>query len=588
LGGGGGDKTHFAETPASEIGRDFSPGTTGSQSIRALAPGICIRFSTATATLSLAIIAAISAQAQTPPAAPSLATQIAALISPPDVSRDHWGILVTTLDGTPIYALNEAQLFQPDSNAKLFTTAAAIALLGPDKTFETRVAARRVSDTFPTTLDGDIVLIGGGDPNLSARSVPYELPAQRLSKPSSQASLPPDPLRYLAGLADQVAAKGLKVVTGDVIGDDTLFPWEPYPMGWAIDDTIWGYGAPVSALSVNDNQLQVTITPGADRSRAPTVSVLPALAYYLLDTSDLLTSAAGTGSHISIDRPPGSKVLLLSGGIAMDSPPDIEEVAIADPAEYAAAALKEMLEARGIEVGGKATARHWISGSGGLAQEARQTALFYPIYPRRGFYCGDCGRQQLEAGEEVIATHTSASLLDDLTITNKVSQNLHAEILLRHLGKELTPVGSSEEGTRVVREFLIRAGLDPNDFLFYDGSGLSGHDLVSPRAIAKLLSYAAHDPKTGAPQPWFADWKASLPVGGVDGSLDFRFTKPPLKGHVFAKTGTHSEGRALSGYLDCASGRTVIFSILVNNHLPGSNVDRDAMDKIVAAIAAAE
>ena len=115
-----------------------------------------------------------------------------------------------------------------------------------------------------------------------------------------------------------------------------------------------------------------------------------------------------------------------------------------------------------------------------------------------------------------------------------------------------------------------------------------GHDLVTPRAIAKLLSYAAHDPKTGAPQPWFADWKASLPIGGVDGTLSDRFTKPPLKGHVFAKTGTHSEGRALSGYLDTASGRTVIFSILVGNHLPGDNSDRDVMDKIVAAIAAAE
>jgi D-alanyl-D-alanine carboxypeptidase/D-alanyl-D-alanine-endopeptidase (penicillin-binding protein 4) len=124
--------------------------------------------------------------------------------------------------------------------------------------------------------------------------------------------------------------------------------------------------------------------------------------------------------------------------------------------------------------------------------------------------------------------------------------------------------------------------------VFYDGSGLSGHDLVTPRAIAKLLSYVAHDPKTGTPQPWFAAWKASLPVGGVDGTLADRFTAAPLKGHVFAKTGTMGEANALSGYLDCASGQTVIFSILVGNHLPGDSADRDAMDKIVAAIAAAE
>jgi D-alanyl-D-alanine carboxypeptidase/D-alanyl-D-alanine-endopeptidase (penicillin-binding protein 4) len=144
------------------------------------------------------------------------------------------------------------------------------------------------------------------------------------------------------------------------------------------------------------------------------------------------------------------------------------------------------------------------------------------------------------------------------------------------------------EGARVVRQFLVNSDIDPKDFVFYDGSGLSGYDLVTPRAIANLLSFAAHDPKTGQPQPWFAAWKDSLPIGGVDGTLADRFTKAPLKGHVFAKTGTHSEGRALSGYLDCASGQTVIFSILDENHLPGDNADRDAMDKIVAAIAAAE
>jgi len=291
---------------------------------------------------------------------------------------------------------------------------------------------------------------------------------------------------------------------------------------------------------------------------------------------------------VYIDRVPGSKILQVSGWIAFDSP-DVEEIAIADPAEYAATALKSMLEARGVEVRGKALARHWIANSHAFAQEANQTAWLFPIYPRPGgLYCSNCGRPQLNAGETVIATHRSASLLDDVMVTNKVSQNLHAEILLRDLGEWLTTMGSTEEGVRVVREFLERAGIDPNDFVFYDGSGLSSYDLVTPRAIAKLLSYAAHDPKTGQPQPWFAAWKDSLPIGGVDGTLADRFTKASLKGHVFAKTGTHSEGRALSGYLDCASGQTVIFSILVENHLPGDTADRDAMDNIVAAIAAAE
>lgn len=131
----------------------------------------------------------------------------------------------------------------------------------------------------------------------------------------------------------------------------------------------------------------------------------------------------------------------------------------------------------------------------------------------------------------------------------------------------------------MVRAFLEGAGIDKDDFVFFDGSGLSGHDLVTPRATVRLLQYAAG-------QPWFADWKASLPIGGEDGTLAWRFAKPPLKGHVFAKTGTLGEARVLSGYLECASGKTVIFSIMVGNHAPHSHADESVMDKIVAAIAA--
>ena len=152
--------------------------------------------------------------------------------------------------------------------------------------------------------------------------------------------------------------------------------------------------------------------------------------------------------------------------------------------------------------------------------------------------------------------------------------------ILHQLGAAIGTEGSTVQSARVVRAFLEQAGIDKDDFVFYDGSGLSGHDLVTPRATVRLLQYAMG-------QPWFADWKKSLPVGGLDGSLEARFAKAPLAGHVFAKTGTLGEARALSGYVDCASGRTVIFSIMVGNHAPGSNADRDVMDKVVAAIAAA-
>ena len=176
--------------------------------------------------------------------------------------------------------------------------------------------------------------------------------------------------------------------------------------------------------------------------------------------------------------------------------------------------------------------------------------------------------------------HPSWTLLEDVVVTNKESQNLHAELLLRQLGKAYGRDGSIAQGARVVHQFFLNAGVDQDDFVFYDGSGLSGHDLVTPRAVVTLLRYAST-------QPWFEDWKSSLPVGGVDGSLINRFTKAPLKGHVFAKTGTLGEARALGGYVQCASGRTVIISILVGNHTPGTNGDREVMDRMVAAIAAA-
>jgi serine-type D-Ala-D-Ala carboxypeptidase/endopeptidase (penicillin-binding protein 4) len=167
-----------------------------------------------------------------------------------------------------------------------------------------------------------------------------------------------------------------------------------------------------------------------------------------------------------------------------------------------------------------------------------------------------------------------------VVVTNKVSQNLHAELLLRQLGAARGRDGTIAQGARVVRQFLLSAGIDKDDFVFFDGSGLSGHDLVTPRATARLLQYASG-------QPWFADWKSSLPVGGVDGSLEGRFTKAPLKGKVWAKTGSLGEARALSGYVECASGRMAVFSVMVGNHLPQTNADREVMDRIVAAVAAA-
>ncbi len=514
-----------------------------------------------------------------------LAQTIARLLADPAVARDHWGLAVIGMDGAPIYSLNDGQLFQPASNAKLFTTAAAMALLGPQTTYQTKLL---VHGAFAggAKLTGDLVLVGAGDANLSGRVLPYMPPSALQIQPS----LPADPLRYLEDMADQAAASGLKAVTGGIIGDDTVFPWQPYASDWAIDDAVWGYGAPVSGLSINDNQIKVTVTPGASAGVSATVAFDPAVPYYTPALS-VTTGARKTTSAVQMERTPESKTLRIYGTIAAGAQPEVEEIAIDDPAEYAAIALKAMLEARGITVTGRARARHRILlDTEGFHHEsfmaldtAGQQNSPQTIPPQQIIDPPDDAQYEVAAARgqvTTLATHTSAPLLQDVVVTNKVSQNLHAELFLRQLGVARAVDGTAAQGARVVRTFVVGAGIDKDDFVFFDGSGLSGHDLVTPRAIARLLQYASG-------QPWFADWKSSLPIGGVDGSLQSRFTTSPLKGNVFAKTGTLGEARALSGYVVCASGRTVIFSMMAGNHLPQTSADREAMDKIVAAIAAA-
>jgi D-alanyl-D-alanine carboxypeptidase/D-alanyl-D-alanine-endopeptidase (penicillin-binding protein 4) len=230
-----------------------------------------------------------------------------------------------------------------------------------------------------------------------------------------------------------------------------------------------------------------------------------------------------------------------------------------------------MLLARGVQVGGTARAQHRLTSdtTDFLSGQAQPIAL-HPISVENV--------QANDVGQTLLASHVSPPLGDDLVVTNKVSQNLHAEITLRTLGKLESSDGSLLEGTRVVRQFLVTAGVLPGDFVLFDGCGLSVQDLVTPRAFTTLLAYAAR-------QSWGEAFRTSLPVGGVDGSLSTRFKQPLLDGKVFAKTGTLGEARALSGYVVAASGQTVAFSIMCTDHNPSLPADRLAMDKIVAAIA---
>jgi serine-type D-Ala-D-Ala carboxypeptidase/endopeptidase (penicillin-binding protein 4) len=518
------------------------------------------------ALFSLALSYGIAACQTAPgvPVLPPLAQQVAALLTQPAVARDHWGVQVTTLDGTVLYSLNEGQLFQPASNTKLFTTAAAMALLGPTKTFQTVVAI--TSPIKKGILHGNLYLVGGGDANFGSQNVPYVSPSARPKGPQA----PPTGIPNIDDLADQVVAKGISRIEGDILGDDSLYERRPYPPDWSWDDLVWGYGAPVSALTIHDNAMQI-------RAGSGTAAVIPDLSYYSISNHVGITSEPTRDcDSLRFSRLPGSKQLTIEGSLPDKALPCSETIAIDDPAEYAAMALKSALEKRGVRVSGSAKAWHNDAETGGRS-EVSIDGLPLPSAESKS---DGCAMIVLDGPRvDVIAQHSSPSLAADVTLTNKVSQNLHAELMLQNMAQ--IDCDSSGAYPKVVRQFLINAGLDSHDFVFFDGSGLSSHDLVTPRATAKLLQFATT-------QPWFSAWKASLPIGGEDGTLENRFPRPPLKDHLFAKTGTLGEARALSGYLDAASGRTVILSIMVGNHLPGDNSDREVMDKIVALIAAAE
>jgi len=510
------------------------------------------------------------ASADAPPATgtPTLAAQIAAILAPPDVARDHWGIAVTTLDGTPIYALNEAQLFQPDSNAKLFTTAAALALLGPFRTFQTVVAI--TAPIKKGVLHGNLYLVGGGDANFGVQDVPYLSPAARPKPPLP----PPATIPDIDNLADQIVAKGIQRIEGDILGDDSLYKWRPYPHDWSWDDLVWGYGAPLSALTIHDNAVEIRAASGSN-------AFVPDLPYYAISNHVGVTySTTRDCDSLHFSRFPGSKEVNIEGALPDKAPPCPESISIDDPAEYAAIALKAALEKRGVRVLGSAKPWHNDAESGERSPISIDGLPHANPAPKSGIEgCFEIVNDGPDVN--VIAQHSSPPLTADVTFTNKVSQNLHAELILRLLGKTLGSDGSIEQGTRVVRQFLTTAGVSDDDFFLFDGSGLSANDRVAPRAFTQLLAYASH-------QPWGTPWRNTFPTAGIDGTLAGRFKNSPLKGHLWAKTGTLNETNALSGYLAANTGQTVAFSIMVNGHRPGSQSELQAIDRIAEAIAASE
>src|SRR3990172_5012854 len=212
-----------------------------------------------------------------------LGQQILALLEAEGARQAHWGIEIVSLkDGKELVGWNEDKLFVPASTAKLFVAATAITRLGPDFRYLTTVeSAQSVGEAG--RLPGDLVLVGRGDPNLSGRLLPYNGRTQR----------PDSPTKDYEDLAAQIAAKGVRTVEGNLVADDSYFVWEPLGAGWEVDDLMWNYGAPVSALAINDNVLFLTVLPGMV-GRPAAVSLEPMVSYYELDNRVMTLPRRGT------------------------------------------------------------------------------------------------------------------------------------------------------------------------------------------------------------------------------------------------------------------------------------------------------
>ena len=440
----------------------------------------------------------------------------------------RFGIVVTDEGGRELIAIDPDGRYIPASNTKMFTTAAAFWTLSdldrPDPTGGTAVRLD-ATDRGPA----DVVIEGHGDARLS-----------------SAADCTVD---CLATLADAVAAKTR--VVHDVVGDDSRYPDERWSQGMSWNNIPTRSGTATSALTLDDNEMVATVTPGT----AGTTPVVAMAAYFTLDNR--LTTLAAGARGVSVDRAPNLRRVRLTGSVAAGSKPERLRMGIDDPADYAAWVFAGMLRARGVRVTGTSTARHRPLDASDDPALRRGTPPVRPPSPAP------------------LAMVTPAPLIEDLTTINKVSQNLHAELMLRRVGL-VAGTGSVADGLLRVRAMLAAAGVPRADYDFSDGSGMSTYNRVAPRGVAIFLRWVAA-------QPWGAAWRATLPVGGE--AMLKRFAGSPLDHKVFAKTGTLNATTALSGYMVARSGATLTFATYANDVPEGADAAGAVTDvlKLIAA-----
>lgn len=463
---------------------------------------------------------------------PLLQKAITDIIEQPKFATTRWGILIESLDRKRVlFSRHATHLFVPASNLKLYTTAAALVHLGPSYRFRTSVYSASSPDSRGI-ITGDVILYGRGDPNLSSRA-------------GLGGTLTP-----LDHLAEQLHRAGLREIRGDIVGDESYFTGPPLGVAWEWDDLQWSYGSEVSALSVDDNSIALTILPGQAPGQPARIFVSPESAYVTV-INQAVTTAADAPQQIHIRRGLEDNRLEIWGTIPTGSEGYRGYIAVHKPALYAATLFAESLARRGIKLTGRI--RH------ADARLRRHDPLNLSTLKELAFV-------------------ESIPLAEELRIVNKISQNLHTELLLRTLGAVVAQDGTAEKGISLIQQLLKTANARRQGIVLTDGSGLSRHNLVTPATTVDLLRYMYQQPQREV-------YIESLPIASIDGTLEHRMRGTPAQENVRAKTGTLRYTSTLSGYVTTARGERLVFSIMANEHTGPIGEVTAAANEICALLA---
>jgi D-alanyl-D-alanine carboxypeptidase/D-alanyl-D-alanine-endopeptidase (penicillin-binding protein 4) len=482
----------------------------------------------------------------------------------PEFVHANFGIEFVDLEtGKTLYAHDANKLFVPASTTKLLTEGTLLAKLGADYRFHTRVY-RTGSVNSKGELKGDLVLVASGDPNLSNRIQPDNTLAFVDEDHSYDGpALSSDPLAVIRQLAKDVAAKGIRKIKGRVLVDASLFPDGPREGGTNVV---------MSAIMVNDNVIDLVFSPGAKADAPVLLSVSPQNGYAKF-TSRITTAPASTKPTMNppeiVTNPDGTILVTLSGSIPLGSAPQTAAFAVPSPTKFAEVVFREALASAGVQLKIK-----------------DKSSAATPVFPNF---------QHFYTSENQVAEHTSLPLAEEIKVTLKVSQNLHASmgtvLLGAFAGKDLQD--PLDTGFKIERDFLQSAKLDLSGASQGDGAGGDWADLFSPNFMVQYLTY-------WTTRPDYPVLFKALPILGKDGTLAKIQVNSPGAGHVFAKTGTFDSedklggklmlnGKGLAGYVMTKSGRKLVFAAYVNHVSlpPDPNAAQQVGGQALGEIAAA-